>query len=128
MKVEFPNVDPVRPEGELYVVTRNSDLTEGRGRSVNAAFYDDLDEAVAGAKGIDVQGSDGTVYKYITLLPEKRVKVWGTQFIPELGISYTGFSPESGRGIGDDLRDKIAGTREYKEFLTQKEKYERYGL
>lgn len=122
--------EPVLPQGDVFVTVRNSDLTEGRGRRVDHEYFDDLDDAVAGAKGIDVQGSDGEVWQITQLLPEKRVKVWGRNHVPGFPtyISYTGFTPESGRFDDGVLQERLRQTEEYKKYVELKEKFEPYGL
>ena len=125
-KLDSPVVEPIMPDGLVFVVTRNSDLTEGRGWSVDEGFYDDLDEAVAAARGIDVQGTDGTVYKIVQLLPEKRIKYWGQEYISEARMSYTGFTKESGRFNSDALAAKVRSTSGFKTYLEYKEKYAIY--
>lgn len=54
---------------QLFVTTRNTDLTEGRGEQVIAGFYTELDYAVANALGADVMGTDGTVHEISTDQP-----------------------------------------------------------
>ena len=97
-QVEYPNIEPVFPNGELYVVTRNSDLSEGRGHNVNESYWDNLDEAVEAARGINVQGSDGSVYRIVQLLPEKKVMYYGRRYDWDSRRYITEFTPESGRG------------------------------
>jgi len=97
-QVQFPNIDPVFPNGELYVVKRNEDRTEGRGREIDVSFWDDLDEAVEAARGIDVQGGDGSVYRITQLLPEKRVMYYGRKYDWGNMRYMTGFTVASGRG------------------------------
>lgn len=132
MKLEPPSVKPVLPEHDIFVATHNSDLTEGRGRLVDHSFYDQLTEAVTAARGIDVQGSNGTVYQITQLLPEKRVKMWGETWLSETGefrglVRYEGYTPESGRE-DKDRADAIKQTDEYREYLRLKEIMERYGV
>lgn len=131
MKIKPPFANPVLPDGDVFVVTRNSDLTEGRGRSVDHGFYDDLDEAVEAAKGIDVQGSDGTVFQVTQLLPEQRVQMWGQQYLNEFKgdafIYYTGFSVASGRS-NEDIAKAVKSTKYYREYVRLKEIMEKYGV
>ena len=127
-QVEFPNIDPVYPDGELYVVTHNSDLTEGRGREVDHSFWTDLDEAVEAAQGIDVMGTNGTVYRITQLLPEKRVKYWGREWNNEFRRNYEGFTPESGRWDEESIREILRKHPDYQKYLDLKAKFEPYGL
>lgn len=48
----------------VWIVTRNDDLTEGRGSSVEVGRFTSEEVALAVARRIDVQGSDGRVYEY----------------------------------------------------------------
>lgn len=48
----------MREEMTAYVFIHNSDRTEGRGRNVYAGIYESESDAIAAAKGQDVQGSD----------------------------------------------------------------------
>ena len=97
-QVQFPNIDPVLPKGELYVVKRNEDRTEGLGREIDVSFWDNLDEAVEAARRIDVQGGDGTVFRITQLLPEKRVMYHGRKYDWDNKRYITGFTVASGRG------------------------------
>ena len=123
-----PLVEPVLPEKDTFVTARNSDLTEGRGHTVFERYFDNVEEAVAAAKGISTQGSDGQVYQIVSLLPDKKELVYGTFWISELRINYTGYNPESKWFDDLQLKEAIRRTAEYKEYAALKAKYERYGL
>lgn len=60
----------------VYVVTRNSDLTEGRGHRVVECFC--ATEATANrlSQGIDVQGTDGGVNGITLYQPETEDRLW----------------------------------------------------
>jgi hypothetical protein len=54
--------------------------------------------------------------------------VYGTFWINELRINYTGYNPESKWFDDLQLKEAIRRTAEYKEYAALKAKYERYGL
>lgn len=110
------------------MTARNSDLTEGRGGTVFEEYFDDVYEAVEAARGISTQGSDGEVYEVLTVIPDDKIMVWGYHWIKELGISYSGFAPGSEWFDDEDIIRQIKQTHEYKKYVEQKQKYERYGL
>jgi hypothetical protein len=48
----------------VYIATRNSDSTEGRGHDLDIGFFSNLETAVECVKGLGVQGvGDGSVYE-----------------------------------------------------------------
>jgi hypothetical protein len=60
---EFKDADIVFDIPDLWVVSRNSDLTEGKGYEVIVAHCDCETTARRIARRINVQGSDGYVYQ-----------------------------------------------------------------
>lgn len=46
----------------VFKVTRNSDLTEGRGPEVTWGYFSTASQAVREARGINVQGQNGMVW------------------------------------------------------------------
>lgn len=98
-KLELSEVypEPVVMNHDVFVVTRNSDLTEGRGGNLTEGYYDDLDEAIAAARGISTQGSDGDVYRLVEINPDKKVMYWGRRYDWDAHRNIYGFTEESGR-------------------------------
>lgn len=61
---------------KVFVVTRNSDLTEGRGHRVIHCFCEQQATALRLAKGINVQGADGSIYEIALYKPETEDIHW----------------------------------------------------
>lgn len=45
----------------IFVTRRNEELNEGRGKIIDDSYFTDRNNAIIGAKGIDVMGTDGHV-------------------------------------------------------------------
>ena len=61
---------------KVFVVIKNSDLTEGRGHRVIECFCEKQATARRKAAGIDVQGSDGIISEITVYKPEKEDIKW----------------------------------------------------
>jgi ribosomal protein S19 len=120
---------------EFYVTRHNSDLTEGRGGDVDAGIFEDRWEAHKATKGIDVQGTDGSIvrrtYNRCTGCPEI-IKTdlpiyYGSKYVKnragERHGFYKDFMPDGWR---KDYSPMV-NDPEYKEYLRLKDKYESNG-
>lgn len=104
----------------VFVVTQNSDLTEGGGHDVEVGYHLDLESAVADAKPRGVMGyGSGNVYEVIISddpeNPYKKKKVWGYRKNRGKGWGY---------GYVDLRDDPDPNDPEYKLYLQLKEKFE----
>lgn len=101
---------------EIYIVRRNSDLTEGKGHSVINGYYLTEEQALKNNKGIDVMGSDGTVHKLVVL---------DSEYYEELVWGYRkNRQNEWGYGFVDNRDSPDPNDPEYKQYLELKEKFE----
>lgn len=126
-QIESPKQDPVYPEVRTFVTAHNSDLTEGRGSTVFAKYFDDVHEAVAAAKGIDVQGSDGDVYEILTIWPDKKKRVWGRYYVGKgIGNSNVGFLPGTEWYDPQVDAEIIRRSKGYAEYLELKAEFGQY--
>ena len=71
-------ISPYDKTAEAFVVSTNSDLTEGRGHRVVEAICEIETTAIRLARGADVQGTDGSVEKILLYHPEQENIHWRT--------------------------------------------------
>lgn len=75
----------------MFVTKHNSDLTEGRGSEMDHKFYGKIEDALQGIKGIDVQGTDGSVHvRYVEFYEDgvfrtRDEMVYGRHSVPGKG-------------------------------------------
>lgn len=52
---------------EIYAATRNEELNEGRGQTIDNSYHTSRRSALVACRGIDVMGSDGQVSERLAL-------------------------------------------------------------
>ncbi|HRH25385.1 MAG TPA: hypothetical protein PLD99_00330 [Parcubacteria group bacterium] len=60
----------------IFATTRNTDLTEGRGTTIDHSYHLSARDAEVGAHGIDVMGSDGGIREVLALQEDQSGRVY----------------------------------------------------
>jgi hypothetical protein len=96
---------------EAFVVSINSDLTEGKGYRVVEAICEIETTAIRLAKGADVQGTDGSVEKILLYHPEKENIHWRTWWYGPINLVRPNLADKEMQKSIHEARAKTSAAR-----------------